>query len=454
MFRSPIAWLLGSLLPATTFAATMFAATSASAQDLLPKAPPQTAPIVLTNAVLHTVAGPVILGGSLWFLDGTIRAVLAADQKPELPAGSTPIIIDLQGKHVYPGFVSAHTSLGLEEIGMVRQTVDTDEIGEVTPEALALTAVNPDTTAIPVARSNGILAAAVFPRGGLLPGRASVIQLDGWTNADLAVRSDAGPVVSWPARSFGTPRRGRRTETPREDPATAVQKARQQVTDTFTAARAWLKARTADPSIALDVRHLALVPALRGEVPVFMLADQLEQIESAVLWAAEQNLRIVIVGGGEALLCTELLKRHKVPVILEGTHKLPRRDDSPYSEAFELPAQLEKAGVRFCIASGADFSQERNLPYQAATAIAYGLDPREALAAVTLRAAEILGVGDRLGSLTVGKDATLLICDGDPLELTTKIEQAYVKGRQIDLRNKQTELAKKYRERYRQLDKR
>jgi imidazolonepropionase-like amidohydrolase len=445
MSRSPTCLLVSALLSGAF----------ALAQDLLPKAAPQAGPIVLTNAVLHTVSGPVILGGSLWFENGTIRAVLAADQKPELPAGATAVIIDLQGKHVYPGFVSAHTSLGLEEIGMVRQTVDVDEVGELTPEALALTAVNPDTTAIPVARSNGILAAAVFPRGGLLPGRVSLIQLDGWTNGELAVRGDAGPVVAWPARSYGNPsRRGRRGDAPQEDPATAVKKARQQIADAFLAARAWLQARTVDPTIALDIRHLALVPALRGETPVFVQADQLEQIESAVLWAVEQNLHIVIVGGREALLCADLLRRHNVPVVIDGTHKLPQRDDSPYSEAFELPSQLAKAGVRFCIASGSDFSQERNLPYQAATAIAFGLEPKEALAAVTLRAAEILGVGDRLGSLTVGKDATLFVCDGDPLELTTKIEQAYVKGKQIDLRNKQTELAQKYRERYHQLQKR
>ena len=123
----------------------------ARAQDLLPKAAPQTAPIVLTNGVLHTVSGPIVLGGSLWLQDGVIRAVLAADQRPELPPGAAPRFVDLQGKHVYPGFVSATTSLGLEEIGMVRQTVDVDEVGDLTPEALALTAVNPDTTAMPVA---------------------------------------------------------------------------------------------------------------------------------------------------------------------------------------------------------------------------------------------------------------------------------------------------------------
>lgn len=338
---------------------------------------------------------------------------------------------------------------------MVRQTVDVDEIGDLTPEALALTAVNPDTTAMPVARSNGVLAAAVFPRGGLLPGRASVIQLDGWTNAELAVRADAGPVVQWPQRSHGEDRRGRRgprTE-PGEaaaDPAAAVEKARQRIDAAFADAKAWSAARTADPTLPLDVRHLALVPALRGEVPVFVLADELEQIESAVAWAIGRELRLVIVGGRDAFLCTSLLQRHDVPVVVGGTHKLPRRDDSAYSEAFELPALLSKAGVRFCIASGADFSQERNLPYQAATAIAFGLDPKEALAAITSRAAEILGVGDRLGALAVGKDATLFVCDGDPLELTTKIELGFVQGREIDLRSKHTELAKKYRARYQQ----
>lgn len=428
----------------------------ARAQDLLPKAAPQAQPIVLTNGVLHTVAGPIVLGGSLWLQAGVIRAVLAADQRPELPPGEAPRFVDLQGKHVYPGFVSAMTSLGLEEIGMVRQTVDVDEIGDLTPEALALTAVNPDTTAMPVARSNGVLAAAVFPRGGLLPGRASVIQLDGWTNAELAVRADAGPVVQWPQRSYGDERRGRRggraePGAAAADPAAAVKKARDRIDAAFADAKAWSAAHTADPTLPLDVRHLALVPALRGEVPVFVLADELEQIESAVAWAIGRQLRLVIVGGRDAFLCTSLLQRHDVPVVVGGTHKLPRRDDSPYSEAFELPALLSKAGVRFCIASGADFSQERNLPYQAATAIAFGLEPKEALAAITSRAADILGVGDRLGSLAVGKDATLFVCDGDPLELTTKIELAFVQGREIDLRSKHTELAKKYRARYQQL---
>jgi imidazolonepropionase-like amidohydrolase len=412
---------------------------------------------VLTNAVIHTVGNGTVLGGTLWFEDGRIRAVLAAGEKPALPAGAE--VIDLKGRHVYPGLISAHTELGLQEIGMVRQTVDVDEIGEATPEVLAAVAINPDTTAIPVARSNGVLAAAVFPSGGALPGRASVIQLDGWTNQDLTVRADAGPVVAWPMQQPPNERRGRRGPGgpggpgggPAEDPAEAVKKARDAIDAAFAAAQAWAKARAADPATPLDLRHQALAPATRGEVPVFVLADDLEQIESAVLWATGRGLRPVIVGGNDAAACADLLRERKVPVIVNGVHRLPTRDDMPYDATFTLPARLAEAGVQFCIATGSDFSNDRNLPYHAATAAAFGLDPQKALAAITKDAAEILGVGDRLGTLAAGKDATLFVTDGDPFELTTKIEFAFVQGRQIDLRNKQTELANKYRERYRQL---
>lgn len=434
------------------FAASLLLATLAPAQDLLSKGAPPTAPILLQNGVLHTVSDGVVLGGSLWLEGGRIRAVLAAGELPSPPLGDDAIIIDLQGKHVYPGLISAHTSLGLVEISAVRQTVDTSELGELTPEAIAAVAVNPDSAAIPVARANGVLVAATFPSGGLVPGRASVIQLDGWTNADMAVRAEAGPVVAWPQQRHGDgPRRGRRSPTSGDDGAgDTVAKQRQRIDDAFAAARAWLDARTADAEVPIDIRHAALVPALRGEVPVFVLADELEQIESAVAWAARRQLRIVVVGGRDAAACATLLRERDVPVIVDGVHELPRREDSAYDEPYTLPARLADAGVRFCIATGQDFSFDRNLPYHAATAAAFGLDRDRALAAITLDAARILGVGDRLGSLAAGKDATLLVTDGDPLELPTHIELAFVAGRQVTLRSKQTELARKYRERYRQ----
>ena len=432
-------------------------AASLAAQDLIPKAPPQPLPVVLQNAVLHTVTGGIVLGGTLWFFDGQIRGVLPAGETPKFPNDQQPIVLDLEGKHVFPGMIAGNSSLGLVELGMVRQSVDSDELGEMSPETLAMVAVNPDSALLPVARANGVLAAVTFPVGGLLPGRASALQLDGWTNADLAVKADAGPVVVWPAQASGG-ERGRRGSRPGGPGAAAAveggdatKKARARIDDAFLAARAWLTAWTADTTLPIDIRHQALAPAVRREAPVFVLADDLEQIESAVLWARDRELRIVIVGGRDAASCAALLRERKVPVVVTGVHRLPRRDDSAYDEPFTLPARLSQLGVTFCIASGGDASNERNLPYHAATAAAFGLDREKAFAAVTHDAAVVFGIDDRLGSLAVGKDATLFVADGHPFDLATKIELAFVRGRQVDLRSKHTELAKKYRERYRQL---
>jgi imidazolonepropionase-like amidohydrolase len=432
----------------------LFAASLAS-QDLLPKGPPQRGPVVLQNAVLHTVTGGVLEGGTLWFDGGVIRGVLAKGEQPALPPGSSPHVIDLKGKHVFPGLIAGASSLGLVELGMVRQSVDTDELGELSPEALAMVAVNPDSAHLPVTRCNGVLATIAFPIGGLLPGRASAFHLDGWTNADLTVRADVGPVVAWPAQPGGI-ERGRRgprgAAPPAAEAADATKKARRRIDDAFVAARAWLTARTAEPALPVDIRHEALAPALRREVPVFVLADELEQIESAVAWCQERALRGVIVGGRDAAACASVLKAASVPVVVTGVHKLPRREDSAYDEPFTLPKRLLDLGVPFCIASGGKAANERNLPYHAATAVAFGLDRERALAAITHDAAVIFGVADRLGSLAAGKDATLFVADGHPFELQTKIELAFVQGRLVDLRNKHTELAQKYRERYRQLE--
>jgi imidazolonepropionase-like amidohydrolase len=439
-------------MSAHPFAMAVLVLGCAAAQDLVPKAAPIAGPVVIQGAVLHTMDRGTIVGGTLWFHDGVIRGVHAAGEAPPLPAGSKPLVVDGRKLHVFPGLVAAVTQLGLQEIGMVRQRVDVDELGELSPEVVAAVAVNPDSAALPVARSNGVLVAGVFPSGGAIPGRASVIQLDGWTNADLTVLAEAGIVVDWPALPEGGPRRrGPRAEAAGQDTEEATRKARQRIDEAVAAAAGWVAARRADPATPPDLRAEAWIQALRREVPVFLLADELEEIESAVTWAARRQLRAVVVGGRDAAACVDLLREHAVPVVVTGTHKLPRRDDSPYDEPFTLPARLHALGIPFCIATGDSFSNERNLPYHAATAAAFGLDRQQALAAITRDAAAILGVGDRLGTLAPGKEATLLLADGDPLELTTRIERAFVRGREIDLSNKQTALAGKYRAKYRQL---
>ncbi|GAB4163989.1 MAG: amidohydrolase [Planctomycetota bacterium] len=415
------------------------------AQDLVPKGIDDKRPVLIRGALIHTVTRGTILGGTLWFQKGIIRGVHGPGEDPSLPGDGDAREVDATNLHVYPGLIAAHSSLGLQEIGMVRQSVDLDEQGDLTPEALAAVAINPDSAAIPVTRSNGVLAAAVFPQGGLMPGRCSLIRLDGWTNGDLAIVRDAGLVVSWPSKR--TPRRGPPAARGRD--GLAESEGRDRIAETLASARAWAAARAADESVPTDIRYEAMMPSIRGEKPTFFLADDQEQIESAVRFAADEGLRAVIVGGRESLACSALLTRHDVPVVLDGTHRLPSHEDSSCREPFELPSMLQSAGVRFCLASGQPFYNERNLPYAAATAVAFGLDRQTAIEAMTIRAAEILGAGDRLGSLEAGKEATLFIADGSPLELTTRIRMAFVAGREIDLRNKQTALAEKYRARYR-----
>ncbi len=447
------------MMPASTVRAFLFAAlahASLSAQDLLPKAPPQSRPVVIRNAILHTIDAGTILGGSLWFEGGVIRGIASQGEELQLPKDADPIVVDAAQKHVWPGLVAAHSQIGLIEIGMVRQTVDTDERNDQSPEAMAAIAFNPDSAAIPVTRSNGVLTACVFPIGGEIPGRASVMQFEGWTNEEMAVLADAGVVVDWPAMPDPRGRRGRGRGPgmgmagENRDPEAAAKKSRERIDEAFLRALAWSQRKAADASTPHDLQAQSLAPAARGERTVFVLADELEEIESALAWAQKRSLRPVIVGGRDALLCADLLVERRVPVVLTGVHKLPRRDDSDYDAPFRLPAQLAERGVDFCIATGEEFAHERNLPYHAATAAAFGLDRERAMAAITRDAARILGVGDRIGTITVGKRATLLLTNGSPLDLTTRIERAWIDGRETDLRNKQTELAKKYRQKYAQ----
>ncbi len=424
------------------------AATSALAQDLTHKAPPQAIPVAITNATIHTISGEEIENGFITFENGRIVEI----GRGERAFTGRHRVIDAKGKHVYPGLISANTVLGLMEVGSVRATIDISETGDVTPEVRAAVAVNPDSTIIPVTRSNGILTAAVLPSSGAIPGRVSVIRLDGWTWEDMTVESDSGLLVNWPNVRPINSRWMRRT------PEEQLEQAREnlkKIDEAFDAAAAYLAARKADPTLPTDIRWEAMRPSLEGTKPVYISAQEFEQIQSAVSWAADRNLNAVIVGGRDARLCLDILKRHNVAVILTGTHNIPRRDDAAYDEPFTLPNALDQAGIRWCLAAnGGSFQtpHERNLPYHAATAVAYGLNRHAALRAITLSAAELLGVADRLGSLDAGKAATLIVTDGDPLEITTHVEMAFIDGREIDLTNKQTHLADKYREKYRQLE--
>lgn len=437
------------MLRAFATSIALLATTYAShAQDLIHKAPPQDNPIAITGATVHTVSSGVIENGYILFEDGVITEVGSG----RLNAPRNTQTIDATGMHVYPGLIAANTQLGLVEIGAVRATLDYNETGDVAPEVRTVVSVNPDSTVIPVTRLNGILTAGVFPLGGTIPGRASVIRMDGWTWEDLSVESDAGLVVNWPWMRVVE---WRLDDKPAKQQRKEAMERVDELNQIFEDAEAYLNAKDEDNSIATDLRWEAMRPYLRDGKRFFVRANELEQIQSAVNWASDNGYTITIMGGRDAHLCTDLLKRHDVGVIVTGTHRLPSRRDAVYEEAYALPAQLEEAGVNWCLATtGGSFNtpHERNLPYHAATAVGFGLSQEDAIRSITLSAAEMLGVDDRLGSIEPGKAATVIITTGNPLEIyTTDVLHAFIDGRAINLTSKQTDLAEKYREKYRQL---
>lgn len=417
------------------------------ANDEIPGAP-QDRPIALVGAAIHPVSSPVIPQGTILFDKGKIVAVAA---KMQLPAGT--ITIDAKGKHVYPGLFDPDTEIGLVEVMAVRATVDYAETGTVNPNVRARAAFNPDSEWIPVTRSNGVLTAVSTPLGGLISGLGSAMSMDGWTWEDMTLRGETGLYVNWPPMLD--------VQISRLDEVGPIERSRSKVLDQLTTvfndARAYAKLRAArkaqnQPPPDFDARWEAMLPVFDRKTPLFVRADDLRQITSAVAFARKENVRLVIVGGYHAADCAELLKSENVPVIIKGVQRLPRHRGDAYDAAFTLPLRLHEAGVKFCISSSDRMANIRNLPYHAAAAAAYGLPVDEALKAVTLYPAQIVGVADRVGSLESGKDATLIVTTGDPLEIATHVTAAYVQGREVDLNDRHKTLWHKYQEKYRQLD--
>ncbi len=435
--------------------AVLALAGAARGQDLIVRAPKQSRAVVIENAKVYTVSGATHERGYVAFAGGTITAVGAsADGKAPAGAKKDAEVVDAKGSRVYPGLIAAYTQTGLSEIAAVRATLDFNETGAVTPEVFAAVAVNPDSTVIPVTRKNGVLATGVFPTGGVIPGRASVIRLEGWTWEDLAVERDAGLVVAWPFMRTVTAWWQTQSE---DEQRTEINKNVERLKAAFRSAEAYLAEKDGPrgATTATDVRWEAMRGALgRGKdgapKTVFIEAQDFDQITAAVAFAKAHGLKAVIVGGRDAGLLVPLLKEHDVAVVVNSVLTLPKRDDSGYDDVYGLPAKLAAGGVRFCLSSGEETPHERNLPYAAGMAVAHGLSPEASLRAVTLSAAEILGVEKTLGSLEVGKEATLFVADGDALEATTQVTRIFVQGKDVPLDSKQGRLAEKYREKYKQ----
>jgi imidazolonepropionase-like amidohydrolase len=340
--------------------------------------------------------------------------------------------------------------LGLTEVAAVAATNDFTEIGDINPNVRAEVALNPDSDLIPVARVNGVTSVHAIPRGGLIAGTSAVYRLDGWTYEDMTIRAPVGLHVRWPRM---TPERGPQVMQTDEEQKKARDRAIDSIRRAFEEARAYAAARAAEgrtgiPRHDRDVKWDAMIKAVRGEIPVYFHASSLGQIRAALRLADEQKLgKLVIVGGSDAWRIGEELRARDVAVITGAPTDLPSRRDAPYDEAFALPARLQATGVRYCIGDGGgtdSAANARNLPYLAAQAMGFGLTREQALRAITLSAAEVLGVADRLGSIDVGKSADLFVADGDPLEFSTRIEAVYIAGKAVSLETRQTRLFDKY----------
>ena len=417
-----------------------------NASDQIP-APPQSQPIALLNGTIHPLTAPVLENGMILFDEGKIVEIGAlVDIPPDA------IRVDVSGKHVYPALIETYSQLGLTEIGAVRPTRDYSEIGDINPNVCAEVAINPESELIPVARANGVALAVTLPSGGMISGKSALLMLDGWTWEDMTLKAPVSLLLNWPRMRVISAWWMRETS---EQQRVQIKKQIDILEKAFREAEAYKVAREAAerkgiPFHKFDVRWEAMIPVLRGELPVWVRANSLQQIEAAVNWADQQRVKMVLVGGADAWRVADLLKRKQIAVIIPSIFQLPFRRDADYDEPFTLPLKLHEAGIKFCIASSST-SNMRNLPYHAAKAAAHGLPKEEALKAITLYPAEIIGVAERVGSLEKGKDATLMVTDGDPLELTTQVERLYIQGKDVDLNNKHRMLYRKYKERYSQL---
>jgi imidazolonepropionase-like amidohydrolase len=306
-------------------------------------------------------------------------------------------------------------------------------------------AVNPASEHIPVARAGGITMALSLPAGGTIAGRASLIHLDGWTWEEMEVRGDAALHLVFPVlESGGGPRGGPAKPPSLAERQRALEVKLRDLHEFFESARRYQKAKAAGaPDLKTDLRLEAMAPVLDGRMPVVVTASREKVIKDAMAFAEREKIKMVLAEASEAWKVAAELKAKNISVILGRTMSLPEYEDDPYDKPYTQPAELYKAGVKFAIASFTT-SAARNLPYEAAMAVAFGLPRQEGLKAVTLAPAEILGIANDYGSIEKGKYADLMITDGDPLETRTQVKQLFIKGKQVDLMNKHRRLYEQY----------
>lgn len=406
-------------------------------------APSSAQTYAITGGTVHTLAGETFVGAVV--IEG--GRIVAVGPDVQVPQGAE--LVDAAGRHIYPGMFDAVSRLGLTEIGAVDVTNDAREQGSFNPHLQAATAIHPASEHIPVARANGITLTMAAPQGGTVAGQASLIGLDGWTVEEMWIEPGAAMVVNFPSLGGGF-RSGRRGGGGAGGGWAAAQERHREAVDRldewFDAARRYDRAVEAGADLPRDLRNEAMARVVNREMPVLLSANGERNIRNAVEWAERQGIRFVVTGGREAWKIADWLAEHDVGIILSGTQTMPAGTDAAYDEAYANPGRLHAAGVRIAFATFGS-SASRTLPYEAAQAVPYGLPHQAALEAVMKNAAEMLGFGDRIGTIEEGKLANLMVTDGDPLEIRTQVTDLFILGRGVSLDNRHKSLYEKYRAR-------
>jgi imidazolonepropionase-like amidohydrolase len=419
-------------------------ATIAGAQDDVYPAKENTGLVYIKNAIIHIGNGQVINNGTIKINKNKIEQV-GTDISI---AGSNAVVVDAKGKQVYPGLILPVTDLGLKEIGNgVRGSNDYRELGEWNSDVRSITAYNTDSRIINTLKANGILLANVAPEGSLLTGSSTVVQLDAWNWEDAIYKTDVGMYFNMPELIARRSRFGGGPNAQQgSDPVKEALAKIEEVKKFFREAKSYLSETSHRET---NLKFEALKPLFEKKQKLFISCDMVKQMLIAVDFVKEFNIDVVIVGGTESWQIADLLKQNNISVILGREHNLPVMSDDDVDQPFKTPAALRKAGVLFALNDDFGEARYRNLAFNAGTAATYGLTKEEALQAITLNAAKILGIDDRTGTIEAGKDANIVISEGDILDMRTSIiTDAFILGRKVSLDNKQTQLYERYKYKY------
>ena len=401
---------------------------------------PQAGPILIFNGTIHVGNGTVINDGAIGFDKGKITFV--GDITRLTIDTSSYKLIDIQGKHIYPGLILPTTRLGLEEVSALRPTRDFAEVGSFNPNVRSLTSFNTDSELIATMRYNGILLAQSTPTSGVVSGTSSIMALDGWNWEDAAYSADDGIHLRWPPKFVGGT-----FFNPEKKANVNYEKVTRSIEDFLADAQSYHQ--TDDPE-TVNLKMESMKGIFSGDKTLYVHASAAMEILEALQTIGKYAPRkVVLVGGYDAYYVRDYLKEHEIPVILGNMHRLPSRAEEDIDMPYKLPYLLSSEGILVGLAYNRSLQSSRNLPFHAGTASAYGLSREEALSLVTLNTAKILGIDDKAGSLEVGKDAHIVVSEGDLLDMrTSRVSLAFIMGKTLELEGKQERLYQRFKDKY------